>query len=142
MDLASGLSTGLATPEALSALGLSLAVAVTCGVLNGVFGVAGAVVLVRQRFAGRKLLDALVDLPLGLSPVMTGLGFLLVFGRRYSASIPIRRIRVATASRPPVMPSARSRSRSIRLPAKGCSRCNSSIRRMMDSRAGGTGPGR
>lgn len=81
MDLASGLSTGLATPEALSALGLSLAVAVTCGVLNGVFGVAGAVVLVRQRFAGRKLLDALVDLPLGLSPVMTGLGFLLVFGR-------------------------------------------------------------
>jgi sulfate transport system permease protein len=71
----------LTTPDALHALVLSLAVAVTCVVFNGIFGVAGALVLVRQRFVGRRVLDALVDLPLALSPVMTGLGFLLVFGR-------------------------------------------------------------
>ncbi len=71
----------LTTREALRALGLSLAVGVACVVLNGIFGVAGAIVLVRQRFAGRRVLDAFVDLPLARSPVMTGLGFLLVFGR-------------------------------------------------------------
>jgi sulfate/thiosulfate transport system permease protein len=36
---------------------------------------------VRHRFLGRRLLDTLVDLPLAVSPVMTGLAFLLLFGR-------------------------------------------------------------
>ncbi len=71
----------LTTREAVRALALSLAVAVACVAFNGVFGLAGALVLVRQRFAGRRILDAFIDLPLALSPVMTGLGFLLVFGR-------------------------------------------------------------
>lgn len=73
--------TALTTPEAIHALELSLAVTLACIVLNGIFGVAGAIVLVRQRFWGRRVLDAFVDLPLALSPVMTGLAFLLVFGR-------------------------------------------------------------
>ena len=42
-----------------------------------------------------------------------------VLGRRYNASMPIRRITVATASRPIITPPRRSISRSIRLPAKG-----------------------
>jgi sulfate/thiosulfate transport system permease protein len=67
--------------DAVRALGLTLAIGLACILLNGAFGLAGALVLVRQRFWGRRLLDALVDLPLALSPVMTGLGFLLVFGR-------------------------------------------------------------
>lgn len=71
----------LTAREAVRALALSLGVAVACVVLNGVFGVAGAIVLVRQRFGGRRILDAFIDLPLALSPVMTGLGFLLVLGR-------------------------------------------------------------
>jgi sulfate transport system permease protein len=73
--------TALSAEGARSALLLSVAIAVVCVLANGVFGVAGALVLVRQRFFGRRLLDALIDLPLALSPVMTGLGFLLVFGR-------------------------------------------------------------
>ncbi len=73
--------TVLLAPEPLRALGLSVAVAVACVALNGAFGVMGALVLTRQRFLGRRLLDALVDLPLALSPVMTGLAFLLLFGR-------------------------------------------------------------
>lgn len=71
----------LRTREALNALALSGLVAVACVALNGVFGVIGAIVVTRQRFLGRRLLDALVDLPLALSPVMTGLAFLLLFGR-------------------------------------------------------------
>jgi hypothetical protein len=42
----------------------------------------------------------------------------------------MRRISVATCLRPMVTPSSLSRSRSIRLPAKGSSRCNSSTRRI------------
>lgn len=71
----------LASAEALDALASSVLVAVLCVVLHGIFGTAGAILLVRQRFPGRRVLDALVDLPLALSPVMTGLAFLLLFGR-------------------------------------------------------------
>ncbi len=74
-------AAALRTEDALDALWLSVAVAAASVVLNGVFGVAGALVLVRQRFVGRRLLDAMIDLPLALSPVMTGLAFLLLFGR-------------------------------------------------------------
>lgn len=79
-DLA-GVLAALTAPDALRALGLSVGLAATALVLNGVAGIAGALVLTRQRFAGRRLLDALVDLPLAVSPVMTGLAFLLLFGR-------------------------------------------------------------
>lgn len=71
----------LGSADAVFALGSSLGVAAACVVLHGVFGTAGALVLVRHRFAGKRILDALIDLPLALSPVMTGLGFLLLFGR-------------------------------------------------------------
>ena len=44
------------------------------------FGLVVAWVLVRQRFAGRSLLNALVDLPFALSPVTVGLAAVLLFG--------------------------------------------------------------
>ena len=75
------LLASLAQREALEGLLLTLMVAAICVVANGIFGVAGALVLTRHRFLGRRMLDALVDLPLAVSPVMTGLAFLLVFGR-------------------------------------------------------------
>lgn len=67
--------------DAVYALGSSLLVAACCVVLHGIFGTMGAIVLVRQRFVGRRLVDALLDVPLVLSPVITGLAFLLLFGR-------------------------------------------------------------
>ena len=66
---------------AMEGLGLTLVLALIALAANGLFGVGAGLVLVRHRFLGRKLLDALVDLPLAVSPVMTGLAFLLVFGR-------------------------------------------------------------
>src|SRR5512138_1205116 len=71
----------LGRPEALHALQLTAVLAFVAVVINGAFGIVAALVLVRQRFWGRKLLDTLVDLPLTVSPVMTGLAFLLIFGR-------------------------------------------------------------
>jgi sulfate/thiosulfate transport system permease protein len=71
----------LSAPEALSAIGRSAGLVAIAILVNGVVGIAAAVVLVRHRFAGRGLLDAVVDVPFAVSPVMTGLAFLLVFGR-------------------------------------------------------------
>jgi len=71
----------LTEPAAFQGLLLTLMVAAICVMANGIFGVAGALVLTRHRFLGRRVLDALVDLPLAVSPVMTGLAFLLIFGR-------------------------------------------------------------
>ncbi|HWK89761.1 MAG TPA: sulfate ABC transporter permease subunit [Longimicrobium sp.] len=71
----------LAAPEGLSALLNSLLLVMIALAVNGTLGIAGAIVLVRHRFRGRRLLDALVDLPLALSPVMAGLAVLLLFGR-------------------------------------------------------------
>ncbi|HEU0014258.1 MAG TPA: sulfate ABC transporter permease subunit [Longimicrobium sp.] len=71
----------LAAPEGMSALVNSLLLVGIALAVNGTLGIAGAIVLVRHRFPGRRLLDALVDLPLALSPVMAGLAVLLLFGR-------------------------------------------------------------
>jgi sulfate transport system permease protein len=104
----------LLTPDALYALGQSILLAALALLVNGVFGVMGALVLVRQRFWGRRVLDALVDLPLAVSPVMTGLAFLLMFGRQGSCS------RRSTRS------TSRSRSRFRACSSRRCScRCRS-----------------
>jgi len=71
----------LARPDAVHAMALTAILATIAVVINGLFGIVAALVLVRQRFWGRRLLDTLVDLPLTVSPVMTGLAFLLIFGR-------------------------------------------------------------
>lgn len=71
----------LSAPDARFAMVQTLWLTLIAVVVNGVFGVAIALVLVRQRFVGRGVLDALVDLSLAVSPVMIGLSFLLLVGR-------------------------------------------------------------
>jgi sulfate/thiosulfate transport system permease protein len=72
----------ITTPDALHALYLTILVAAIAVPLNTLFGLACAVVLVRQRFPGRKLLDAVVDLPFAVSPAVIGLALILVYGER------------------------------------------------------------
>src|SRR5271165_4497915 len=48
--------------------------------LNAVFGVGTAILLARRRFPGSRLLDATIDLPLAVSPVVIGLALYLVYG--------------------------------------------------------------
>ena len=69
------------TPDALHAFWLSLLIAAIAVPLNTLFGVACAVVLVRHRFAGKRLLDAFIDLPFAISPVVIGLALVLVYGQ-------------------------------------------------------------
>lgn len=65
----------------LAALGRSLGLAAVAVLAGGLVGTAGGIVLARQRFVGRGLLDALVDAPLAVSPVVVGFAFVVLFGR-------------------------------------------------------------
>jgi sulfate transport system permease protein len=71
----------MSTPAAVSALWLSLLIAVIAVPLNTVFGVGCAMVLVRGKTRGRAILDALLDLPFVVSPVIVGLALILVYGQ-------------------------------------------------------------
>jgi len=70
----------LLSSGALPALGRTAAITAIAIAINCVFGVAAAIVLTRQRFWGRRLLDGLIEMPLAVSPVMIGLAFILIFG--------------------------------------------------------------
>jgi sulfate/thiosulfate transport system permease protein len=69
------------TPEALHALWLTVIIALVAVPANTVFGVVCALVIVRGRFRGKTLVNALVDLPFALSPVVVGLSLYLVYAR-------------------------------------------------------------
>ena len=71
----------ITTPAAIHALFLTLEVAAIVVPLNAIFGVLAALALVRGRTPGKRVLDALIDLPFAISPVVVGLSLLLVFGR-------------------------------------------------------------
>lgn len=71
----------LTRPNAVHALQLSALVAASAVVCNTFFGVGMALLLVRHEFAGRRVLDALLDLPVAVSPVVVGLALILVYGR-------------------------------------------------------------
>ncbi len=87
----------LVSGEARDALLRSAVVAAVCVGINGVVGVVGGLLIVRSSWPGRRLLDALADLPFALSPVMTGLAFLLLFGRGGWFSTPLNLLGVQVA---------------------------------------------
>lgn len=70
----------LGQPEVYRAFGLSLGLAAVATAVNTVFGVALALVLVRQRFPGRALLDGVVDMPFAISPIIAGLMLVVLYG--------------------------------------------------------------
>jgi sulfate transport system permease protein len=70
----------LAEPEALSAIRLTLTVAVISVGLNLVFGVIAAWAIAKFEFRGKVFLITLIDLPFSVSPGISGLVFVLLFG--------------------------------------------------------------
>ncbi len=69
-------------PEALAALRLTLLTAAIAVPLNLVFGVCAAWAVARFEFRGKSLLVSLIDLPFAISPVISGVIFVLLFGRQ------------------------------------------------------------
>jgi sulfate transport system permease protein len=72
--------SALSDPEALSAIRLTLIVAAISVSLNLVFGVIAAWAITKFEFPGKTFLISLIDLPFSVSPVISGLVFVLLFG--------------------------------------------------------------
>jgi len=71
----------ITTPAATHAFWLTITVAAIAVPLNTIFGILTAMVLVRSRVRGKRLLEALIDLPFAVSPVVVGLALVLLYGR-------------------------------------------------------------
>jgi sulfate transport system permease protein len=74
----------LTSPNALHAFRVTIIVAFFAVVANTVFGLGLAIVLVRWRFRGRRVLNALIDLPIAVPPTVVGLALILVYGKNAS----------------------------------------------------------
>lgn len=66
-------------PAAQHAFQVTFTVAGISVLIDTVFGVAVAILLVRYRFPGRRLLSAIIDLPIAVSPIVVGLALILVY---------------------------------------------------------------
>ncbi len=77
-----GVLAAFADPDALSAIRLTLLVAAIAVPLNALFGLAAAWSIAKFSFRGKSLLLTVIDLPLSLSPVISGLVWVLLFGAR------------------------------------------------------------
>jgi len=71
----------LSTAAAMHAFQITVVVSFYAVLANTLFGVTAAILLVRYRFRGKRILNALIDLPLAVSPVIVGLALVLVYGR-------------------------------------------------------------
>ena len=72
----------LTRPAFVHALWLTLIIALIVVPLNTIFGILFALLIVRHEFRGKQVLTALLDLPLGVSPVVVGLALMIVYNRR------------------------------------------------------------
>jgi sulfate transport system permease protein len=70
----------LTTPSAAHAFRVTITVALWTVLGNTIFGLVTAILLVRYTFPGKRVLNALVDLPFAVAPVVVGLSLILVYG--------------------------------------------------------------
>ncbi len=70
----------LKEPEVVRAFGMTLGITALVTLINTIFGIAMALVLVRHRFRGRTILDGVVDLPFAVSPIVAGLMLVVLYG--------------------------------------------------------------
>lgn len=73
--------TALTQPAAVHALKVTLEVAISAVILNTIFGIGASLLIVRHVFKGRRIFNALIDLPIAVSPVVVGLALILVYGK-------------------------------------------------------------
>jgi sulfate transport system permease protein len=78
------------TPAAVSAFWLTITIAAIAVPLNTVLGILAALVLARGRFRGKAILEAVIDLPFAVSPVVIGLALVLTYGREGWLHLPFQ----------------------------------------------------
>jgi len=79
----SSFSQTLSDPDVTHALLVTVEISIWAVVINTFFGVGVALLLVRYEFPGKRMLSALIDLPMSVSPVVIGLALMLVYSGRY-----------------------------------------------------------
>jgi sulfate/thiosulfate transport system substrate-binding protein len=77
-----GAWAAVTNPQTVAALELTVGLSLAVALINVVVGTATAWVLVRDRFPGRSVLDAAIDLPLALPTIVAGLTLLALYGPR------------------------------------------------------------
>ena len=85
----------VSSPESVAALKLSLGAAVLVSAINAVVGTVTAWVLVRDGFAGKSLMNAVIDLPFALPTIVGGLTLLALYGPRSPVGVNIAFTRTA-----------------------------------------------
>jgi sulfate transport system permease protein len=73
--------SSISTPAAVHAFWLTVEITAIAVPLNTAFGILTALLLVRGRVRGKRVLEALIDLPFAVSPVVVGLALVLLYGR-------------------------------------------------------------
>lgn len=72
--------SALMSDDARRAFGLTMGITLIATIINMIFGLGFAIVLVRHRFLGKALADGLVDLPFAVSPIIAGLMLIVLYG--------------------------------------------------------------
>ncbi len=93
----SGFVDAAFTARALAAYKLSFATALTAGAINVVFGVIVAWVLVRYEFPGKRLIDAVVDLPFALPTAVAGIALATIYARNGWVGAPLSMLGIVLA---------------------------------------------
>ncbi|HSZ74731.1 MAG TPA: hypothetical protein VK779_07920, partial [Rhizomicrobium sp.] len=70
----------LKEPDSISSIWLTIVVAAIAVPMNAVFGVAAAWAVTKHDFPGKNFLISLIDVPFSVSPVVSGLVYVLIFG--------------------------------------------------------------
>jgi sulfate transport system permease protein len=92
---AAGFWDVVTTPEALAALELSFGAALVVTAINAIAGTAIAWVLVRDRFPGKRLVNAIIDLPFALPTIVAGMTLLALYGPQSPVGINVAATRTA-----------------------------------------------
>ncbi|MGQ9928184.1 MAG: ABC transporter permease [Chloroflexaceae bacterium] len=91
----SGLWVNLTSGVVRQALLLSMVTTVIATALSIVFGMPLALLLARQQFRGRAIIDSLIDLPIVLPPAVAGVALLIAFGRRGLVGAPLAELGIS-----------------------------------------------
>jgi sulfate transport system permease protein len=94
-DGAGGFWDAVTSPEAMAALKLTLGMSFVVVVLNAVLGTITAWVLVRDRFRGKSVVNAVIDLPFALPTIVAGLTLLALYGPRSPIGVDVAYSRTA-----------------------------------------------
>ena len=92
-----GLWSSVSNPQAVAALKLTLAASAAVAAIGAVMGTLIAWVLVRDEFAGKRIVNALIDLPFALPTIVAGLTLLALYGPAGPVGIDVAYTRLAIA---------------------------------------------